>query len=75
MEYSPKLLKKHLGMKYDPEATYIIETHRGAKTRTATDSTLRVVGTVPDSSENEEGTMVVLERLSQPKKSIFNRSK
>jgi hypothetical protein len=55
-------LKEHLGAKFKPDARYIIDTHRGAKTRVSQGTGI-VVGEVSDGSLNEEGTMKVVEIL------------
>jgi hypothetical protein len=55
-------IKNHLGEKFNPEATYILDTHAGARNRIVA-GTHRSVGQVPDSTTNENGTMVVLEKL------------
>lgn len=60
MQYTPEILAEHLGKKYNPDAEYLIETHRGAATRIL-GGKFKVVGEVPDFSLNEKGTMVVLE--------------
>jgi hypothetical protein len=63
-QYTPEILREHLGDKYDPTAEYLVETHRGAAVRCATEE-LTPVGTVPDFSTNEKGTMVVLVKPRQ----------
>jgi hypothetical protein len=60
MQYTTELLAKHLGSKFDPKATYVIETHAGAASRVM-QGTHKSVGEVPDFSLNEKGMMVVLE--------------
>lgn len=65
MGYSPAILKEHLGKKFDPAKDYVIDTHRGATARIAA-KTHKEVGRVPDSTEDEKGTMIVLEILKPP---------
>ena len=62
MQYTPELLKQHLGRKYEPDADYVIDTHNGAVGRTL-DSHWARVGEVPDSAPGEGGTMVVFKRV------------
>jgi hypothetical protein len=60
MQYTEAMLKEHLGSKFDPKATYILETHRGAAARVA-EGTHKTIGKVPDfSSVSESGTMIVM---------------
>ena len=68
-QYTPALLKDALGSKYDPDADYILLTHRVAANRVATESNLKIVGKVPDFTNTEIGTMIVVERTKpEPKK-------
>jgi len=60
MQYTPEILAQHLGKNYNPDAHYIIDTHRGASTRILS-GRFKIIGEVPDFSLNEKGTMVVLE--------------
>jgi outer membrane biosynthesis protein TonB len=60
MQYTNEILAEHLGKKFNADAEYIIETHRGAATRVLAGK-FKIVGEVPDFSLNEKGTMVVLE--------------
>ena len=69
--YTPEVLKLHLKGKYDPKADYLIETHRGAATRMI-QGTHKAVGEVPDFSQNEKGTMVVMEVIP-PKVSVAEK--
>jgi hypothetical protein len=62
MEYTPEHLKQALGDKYDPEAEYIIDTHRGAVDRVLKGE-WRVVGEIEDATENDAGTMIIVAKV------------
>ena len=68
MGYTPELIENLLELEHDPDAEYLIVTHQGAAVKLASDPTLFEVGTVPDSTTDQDGTMVVLQRI-KPKKS------
>jgi hypothetical protein len=59
MEYSMDDIKTELGKKYNPKRKYILETHRGAANKFAQGWV--PVGSVPDSTDNDTGTMVIME--------------
>ncbi len=65
MGYSPEILTKLLGNKYDRSFDHVIETHQGAARRIAA-GTHKKIGEVPDSSDDQNGTMVVLRDLAKP---------
>lgn len=65
MEYTQDDIKKLLGEQYDPEAQYVVETHRGAFVK-ATQG-WKEVGRLPDSSDDEKGTMIVMVAPPKPK--------
>ncbi len=69
--YTPELLAMALGKGFNPNADYILETHRGAQLRMAGNPTLKFVGTVNDFTATETGTMIVLEKIKpQPAKKL-----
>jgi hypothetical protein len=59
MPYTHKLLEQHLGKKYNPKATYLIETHKGAASRVI-EGTHKIVGEISDFAPNETGTMIIM---------------
>ena len=63
MHYTMETLKKHLGKDFNPDATYSLATHSRAASRVV-QGTHRIAGKVPDFTSNEDGTMIVLEKLS-----------
>lgn len=65
MGYSLGDLKRILGDSFNPKASYLIETHRGAAARIAA-GTHKKVGEVLDSTEDQKGTMIILEMLPPP---------
>ncbi len=68
--YTNKSLQQILGTnKIDLSLEYVLETHRGAKAKLGMGG-FREVGKVDDYSLNEEGTMIVLERLPAPKPKV-----
>ena len=64
MDYTPEILKEHLGDAYESDAEYVIETTSSAVARFL-DSAYKKVGKVPDSSLNGSGTMVVFKRVTK----------
>ena len=65
--YSPAMMKQHLGADvYEPDAEYVLETHKGAFSRVLNPEWLEV-GLVPDRASGEEGTMVVFKRVTPGK--------
>ena len=63
MDYSIKGLQQFFGAdKIRPDGDYLITTHTEAGVKVGL-KTHKVVGEVPDSSLNEDSTMVVLERI------------
>lgn len=60
MNYSLADIEKALGAKYSPDATYVLETHRGAMGK-ANDG-WEAVGTLPDSTNNDSGTMIIMQK-------------
>jgi hypothetical protein len=67
MEITNEHLKQALGKEFNPNAEYVIDTHRGAVDRTLSGQ-WKPVGKVPDSTDNENGTMVVMEKINPPVK-------
>ncbi len=71
MDYTPEILKEHLGDAYDPDAEYVVDTPNGAVIR-AWDSAWKKVGEVPDSRLGNRGTkmesktsMIVFKRVTK----------
>jgi hypothetical protein len=62
MDYNMEDIKTVLGDKFNPGAEYVLETHRGAAAKKLLDWV--VVGEVPDSTDNDQGTMVIMEKAS-----------
>ena len=58
--YSIGQLSLLLPGKIHSDKEYVVDTHRGAKVRVAAGTHIQV-GEVDDSTQNESGTMVVLE--------------
>jgi len=59
MDYSMDDIKAILGDKYNPDREYVLETHRGATNKFMRG--WKPVGNVNDSSDNDTGTMVIME--------------
>lgn len=66
MEYTIDTIKAVLGSKYNQDREYILETHRGATNKFM--KGWKPVGSVNDSTENDTGTMVIME--SPPKEGV-----
>lgn len=62
--YTPEKLKELFPADYDLSKEYLIETHQGAVARLSS-GLFRKVGVVDDLSENPDGTMILLEKLSE----------
>ena len=61
MGYSYDDIKQVLGDKYNPHKEYVLVTHSGVHSKIA--AGWSPVGTVPDSTDNDAGTMVIMESL------------
>jgi len=62
--YTPAMMKQHLGEDvYEPDAEYVLETHKGAFARVLNPEWVEV-GLVPDRASGEEGTMIVFKRVT-----------
>lgn len=55
-------IKAVLGKKFDPEAEYVVETHRGAQARS---DLWKPVCEIMDGSLDQSGTMVVMVRTGK----------
>ena len=62
MGYSYDDIKQALGDKYNPDREYVLVTHSGVHNKVA-DGWVPV-GAVPDSTDNDDGTMVIMESIS-----------
>lgn len=63
MDYTEADLKQALGDKFDPEAEYLLETHRGAFNRVS--EGYLPVGELPDSTNDQRGTVVIMSRKAK----------
>lgn len=61
-QYTDKQIKDELGSKYDPDSEYLLLTHRTAANRCREDPCLTPVGQLPDFTNTEVGTMIIVKR-------------
>lgn len=67
MEYTMNDIKAKLGKNYNPDRKYVLETHRGASNKFMLGWI--PVGSVNDSTQNDTGTMVIMES-PKPKEGV-----
>ena len=64
MQYTPQVLKEHLGDAYESDVEYVIDSHEGAIARSL-NSAWEMVGKVPDSRLGDGGTMIVFKLVTK----------